>query len=160
LINNAAATADINKVLVHYLFQSYDPLGHFCEEHQKISESDAPPIILLPNLALASLLSRTLQNLLSNHQTPPTGWPSKLSARDQHASLTQITTGKAANAVQATKHINSIISTPVSSETIRRILRKNSFKAVVKKKKPLLSVRHRKARLAFAQKYREWTVED
>jgi hypothetical protein len=31
---------------------------------------------------------------------------------------------------------------------------------VVKKKKPLLSVRHRKARLAFAQKYREWTVED
>jgi hypothetical protein len=43
---------------------------------------------------------------------------------------------------------------------IRRILRKNSFKAVVKKKKPLLSVRHRKARLAFAQKYREWTVED
>lgn len=35
------------------------------------------------------------------------------------------------------------------------VLRKNSFKAVVKKKKPLLSVRHRKARLAFAQKYRE-----
>jgi hypothetical protein len=31
---------------------------------------------------------------------------------------------------------------------------------VVKKKKPSLSVRHRRARLAFAQKYREWTVED
>jgi len=30
----------------------------------------------------------------------------------------------------------------------------------VKKKKPLLSVRHRKRRLAFALKYREWTVED
>ena len=30
----------------------------------------------------------------------------------------------------------------------------------MKKKKPLLSVRHRKARLAFAQKHREWTVED
>jgi IS30 family transposase len=107
-----------------------------------------------------STVSRTLQSLLPNHQTPPTGHPSKLSARDQHAILTQITTGKAANAVQATKHINSIISTPVSSEMIRRILRKHSFKAVVKKKKPLLSVRHRKARLAFAQKYREWTVED
>ena len=72
----------------------------------------------------------------------------------------QITTGKAANAVQATNHINSIISTLVSSETVRRVLRKNSFKAVVKKKKPLLSLRHRKARLAFALKYREWTVED
>jgi hypothetical protein len=64
-------------------------------------------------------------------------------------------TSKAANAVQATKYINSIISTSVSSETIRRILRKNSFKVVVKKKKPLLSVRHRNTRLAFAQKYRE-----
>jgi len=107
-----------------------------------------------------STVSRTLQNLLPNHQTPSTGRPSKLSTTDQHAILTQITTGKAANAVQATKHINSIISTPVSSETVRRVLRKNSLKAVVKKKKPLLSVRHRKRRLAFALKYREWTVED
>ena len=108
-----------------------------------------------------STVSRTLQNLLPNHQTSSTGRPSKLSVTDQHAILSQITTSKAANAVQATKHINSIISTPVSSETVRRVLRKNSFGAVVKKKKkPLLSVRHRKARLAFAQKYREWTVED
>ena len=107
-----------------------------------------------------STVSRTLQNLLPNHQTPSTGRPSKLCAIDQRVILTQITTCKAANAVQAAKHINTVISTPVSSETVRRILRKNSFKAVVKKKKPLLSVRHRRARLAFAQKYREWTVED
>jgi Transposase len=56
------------------------------------------------------------------------------------------------------KNINNTISHPVSSQTIRRVLKKHSFKAVVKKKKPLLSARHRKARLAFAQKYREWTV--
>ena len=31
---------------------------------------------------------------------------------------------------------------------------------MVKKKKPFLDVRHRKRRLAFALKYREWTVED
>ena len=31
---------------------------------------------------------------------------------------------------------------------------------MVKKKKPLLSPRHRKQRLAFALKYKEWTVED
>lgn len=78
----------------------------------------------------------------------------------QRAVLTQITTGKAANAVEATNYINTIIPTPVSSETVRRVLRKKSFKAVVKKKKPLLSARHRQRRLAFAQKYREWTVED
>ena len=31
---------------------------------------------------------------------------------------------------------------------------------MVKKKKPLLSARHREARLAIAQKYEVWTVED
>ena len=34
------------------------------------------------------------------------------------------------------------------------------MKAVVKKKKPLLSVNHRKRRLAFALKYQHQTVED
>ena len=68
--------------------------------------------------------------------------------------------GKASNAVQATNYISTIIPNPVSSETVRSVLRKNSFKAVVKKKKPLLSARHRQRRLAFALKYKEWTVED
>jgi transposase len=107
-----------------------------------------------------STISRVLQDILPNRLVPPSGRPSKLSARSQQAILTQITTGKAANAVQATHHINTIISTPVSSETVRRTLRKNSLKAVVKKKKPLLLPRHRKQRLAFALKYKEWTVED
>jgi hypothetical protein len=91
---------------------------------------------------------------------PSSGRPSKLSIRDQNAIISQITTGKASTAVQATKHINTIISNPVSSDTVRRVLKKHSFKAVTKKKKPLLNARHRKARLVFAQKYREWTVED
>src|SRR5215469_8379551 len=107
-----------------------------------------------------STVARTLHTLLLNHHTPLTGCPSKLSSTDQHAVIAQIKTGKASNAVQASDHINSIISEPVSSHTIRRVLKKHSFKAVVKKKKPLLSARHRKARLAFAQKYQEWTMED
>jgi hypothetical protein len=40
------------------------------------------------------------------------------------------------------------------------VLKKDSFKAVVKKKKPKLTIAHRKKRLAFALKYKEWTVED
>lgn len=107
-----------------------------------------------------STVSRVLRNLHFNQHYSSGGRPSKLSAMSQRAVLTQITTGKAANAVEATNYINTIIPTPVSSETVRRVLRKNSFKAVVKKKKPLLSARHRQRRLAFAQKYREWTVED
>src|SRR6266850_438495 len=102
-----------------------------------------------------SSVARTLHDLLPNHHTPLTGHPSKLSSTDQHAFITQIKTGKASNAVQAMKHINTIISHPISSQTIRRVLKKHSFKAVVKKKKPLLHAKHIKARLAFAQKYRE-----
>lgn len=105
-------------------------------------------------------VSRVLKTLLPNHQSPCAGRPPKLSATDQHAIIRQIVTGKSASAVQATNHINSIISNPVSSNTVRRVLKKHSFEAVVKKKKPLLSARHRQRRLAFALKHREWTVED
>jgi len=34
------------------------------------------------------------------------------------------------------------------------------MKAVVKKKKPFLSKRHRKARMDFAMAHQHWTVED
>ena len=107
-----------------------------------------------------STVSRTLRTLYPNQHFFSGGCPSKLSSTSQRAIITQITSGKASNAVQATNYINAIIPTPVSSETVRRVLRKNSFKAVVKKKKPLLSIRHRQNRLAFALKYKEWTVED
>src|SRR6266849_797037 len=54
-----------------------------------------------------STVIRTLHNLLPNHQMPSSGCPSQLSSRAQHAILSQITMGKASNAVQATKHIPS-----------------------------------------------------
>src|SRR5713226_1137107 len=38
--------------------------------------------------------------------------------------------------------------------------KKHSFKAVTKKKKPLVSAMHRKKCLAFALTYKEWTMED
>src|SRR5882762_9035371 len=86
---------------------------------------------------------RVLQNLLSNHQSPHSGRPSKLSATFERAIITQITIGKIVNVVQATKHINFIIPNPVSSQTVCRVLKRHSLKAVTKKKKPLLSAVHR-----------------
>ncbi len=105
-------------------------------------------------------VSRVLQKHLPNWHPPPSGHPSKLSPTSKHAVVMQITTGKAANAVQATNHINSIIDNPVSAQTVRRVLKNNTFKAVTKKKKPLLTTVHRKKCLAFALKHKEWTVED
>jgi hypothetical protein len=40
------------------------------------------------------------------------------------------------------------------------VLKKHSFKAVTKKKKPLFTTVHRKKWLAFALKHKEWIVED
>ena len=105
-------------------------------------------------------VSRVLKNILPNQQTPHNGHPSKLSATATHSILSQITTGKAANAVQVTRHINTIIPNPVSTQTVRNVLKKHSFKAVIKKKKPLFTTVHRKKRLAFALKHKEWIVED
>src|SRR5882672_10698848 len=72
-------------------------------------------------------ISGVLQDLLPNHQTLCAGCPSKLSTTAQHSIIQQITTGKAANAVEATKHINSIIPNPVSLQTVRNLLKKNAF---------------------------------
>ena len=85
---------------------------------------------------------RVLQELLPNWQSPSAGRPSKLSTTDKTSILLQITTGKSENAIQATKYINSIISKHISPQTVRNLLRANSFKAVTKKKKPLLTAAH------------------
>ena len=107
-----------------------------------------------------STISRTLKDLLPNRPMPSSGCPSKLSATSQNAIIIKITTGRSTNAVQVTHHINSIIPNPVSSDTVRRVLKKHSFKAVTKKKKPLLARRNKDKCLVFARKYQEWTVED
>ena len=106
-----------------------------------------------------STVSRILRDLLPNRPRPLSGCPSKLSPTSQHAIITQITTGRAFNAVQATNHINSIIPSPVSLQTVRRVLKNHSFKVVTKKKKPLLAARNKKC-LAFALKNQEWSIED
>jgi len=86
--------------------------------------------------------------------------PSKLTPYDKWAIIHCILTGEASNAVQATKIINSIIPSTVSTQTVRNTLKAANLKAVTKKKRPLLSLTHRKKRLAFALKHSHWTVED
>ena len=107
-----------------------------------------------------STVARVIQEIQPEKENHLGGCPSKLSATNKCAIVQRIITGKANTAVQATHFINSIISTPVCSQTVRNTLKEASLKAVVKKKKPLLSATHRKRRLVFALKYQHWTVED
>ena len=107
-----------------------------------------------------STVSQVLQEIQSDRPRLYGSYPSKLSSTNKRAIVQQILTDKAKNAVQATHFINSIVNSPVSSQTVRNTLKEASLKAMVKKKKLLLSTGHKKKRLAFVLKYQHWTVED
>jgi hypothetical protein len=92
-----------------------------------------------------------------NHKA---GRPTKLSTTDQNAAIKQISTGRAKNAVEVAKNINPLLPQPVSIQTIRNTLHKADVDTTKKKKKPKLTAAHRKARLNFAEKYENWTLED
>ena len=109
---------------------------------------------------IQSTVSRTLRTLHPNQPCSSGGRPPKLSSRDQHVILSQIATGRAANATQVTKYINTIIPHPLSSETVRRVLRKTFIQGCGEEEKPFLNARRRQQRLTFALKHKEWTVED
>ena len=69
------------------------------------------------------------ENLLGGH-------PRKLSPPDQHTILTMVRTGKASTAVQAAKHINTVIPSPVTVQTVRNVLKEDGYKSYAKKKRP------------------------
>jgi transposase len=107
-----------------------------------------------------STVARVINETLPEKENVKLGHPSKLSSLDRRRIVSSITTGKADNAVQATHLISPALTSPISAQTICNVLKAASLKAVVKKKKPLLSIKHRQRRLNFALKYKNWTVED
>jgi len=107
-----------------------------------------------------STVARIIKEIHPGKENIKLGCPSKLSSADRRRIVSSIISGKVENAVQAIHLINSALSSPVSSQTVRNVLKSASLKAIVKKKKPLLSVRHRQHRQAFALKHQHWTVED
>jgi hypothetical protein len=46
----------------------------------------------------------------------------------------------------------------ISVRTVRRALKKVGMRAVVKRKRPLLTNRHRRLRMDFALAHKDWTV--
>src|SRR6266481_8177164 len=88
------------------------------------------------------------------------GHPVKLSPANIWHTVNLITSGKAKTAVQVSKALQTITNQPVTSQTVHRHLRRTSMKAVVTKKRPLLSPRHRKERMDFAIMHKDWTLED
>ena len=59
-------------------------------------------------------------------------------------------TSRAEIAVQVTKTLSNIVNQLLHPNTIHQHLKKSGLKAVVKKKRPLLSAKHRKEHLDWA----------
>jgi len=91
---------------------------------------------------------------------PGSGRPRKLNERDERTLVRRIMTKECSNAVQLQKSLKTTDNIDVSSNTVRRALRRKGLVARVKRKKPLLSRKHREKRLKFAKKYKDWTIAD
>jgi len=88
------------------------------------------------------------------------GCPSKLSPANIHHAQHLISSGKADTAVDVTKTLRNVTNQSLSAQTVHNSLKLAGMKAMVKKKKPFLSKRHRKARMDFALTHQYWTMED
>ena len=67
---------------------------------------------------------------------------------------------KAENAVQVAKALKDVTNQSVSSQTVRRNLREIGMVVVVKRKCPFLRSRHRRERLQWAERCKDFTLED
>ncbi len=105
-------------------------------------------------------ITRLRSKHLPDLPKPTGGRPSKLSPSNMRFAQRLISSGKADNAVQVTKALQTITNQPLSPQTTRRNLRQHGMKAVVKRKRPQLLPRHKQQRLDFALTHKDWTVED
>src|SRR5215510_14719967 len=64
------------------------------------------------------------QELCSDKENLKGGHPRKLTPQDERRIVSLIMTGKADNATDAAKHINSAIDNPISVQTVRNILKR------------------------------------
>ena len=106
----------------------------------------------------------TISRIRSKHRSSLSkaagGRPRKLSPSDIHYTIQQITSQKIDHVTQASKVLQDMNGESISARTIGRALKKAGMKAVVKRKRPRLTKKHRRERLDFALAHKDWTVED
>lgn len=88
------------------------------------------------------------------------GCPKKISPLAIRHLTRSVTNGSCKNAVHATKELEQATGISVHPSTVRKNLHQAGLKAVHKQKKPLLSAKHKRARMDFALITKDWTLED
>jgi hypothetical protein len=94
------------------------------------------------------------------HLSNKPGRNRKLSDRDISWMKAQIFKNRDMTAENLAKEISKINGTNVSPRSVRRALYDAGLRAGRKIRKPAISQKNRKDRLAFAKSHRDWTVED
>lgn len=83
-----------------------------------------------------------------------------LSTNDVTFAVTQLSSNKAESVEKLSKTLTETKGIKVSRFTLSRELHNAGMRATIKKKKPAISAKNRKERLAFAKSHKDWTVED
>jgi transposase len=91
---------------------------------------------------------------------PKFGRPKKLSRQDVRYCVRAITSGKVETATNAAKLLKESLYMDVSRLTVARALKEQGLDSAEKQAKPKLSRKNVKARLEFAQRHRNWTIDD
>ena len=110
-----------------------------------------------------STVSKTINRFKetqSNQDRPKSGRPTKLTPRSKRLIARKMLTGECDNAVQVHQAVTDQLGLDVCVQTVRNTLKIKGFISKKKVKKPFLTVKHKKNRLAFAKRYKDWTVED
>jgi Transposase len=96
----------------------------------------------------------TISRLYSKHYSTLSksagGHPAKLSPSNIWHTIYLITSRKAETAIEISKTLANIINQPLSTKTIAGQLKKTGMKAMVKKKRPLLTKRYKQEQLHWA----------
>ena len=91
---------------------------------------------------------------------PPSGRPKKLNSKEVRFLSRSFKNGSIRSLTHATQEVERVTGKSYSTRNVRRRLKEAGLKAYVKKKKPFLSLVHRRKRLDFARKYQCWTIKD
>jgi len=87
------------------------------------------------------------------------GRPKKLNPRDVRTCVRAICNG-AKSAKSIAQQLRTDFDIICTAQTVRRALLSEGFQAKKKIKKPAISEKNRKARLAFAKSHKDWTIYD
>lgn len=127
------------------------------------------------NLLTQGLSTRQISSRLSTSQStvqrirnqlkdlPAThlkGRPRKLTPQDERTLIRYVSRGDVSSTSEASHLLREDTGVTVSKWTVQRSLHRSQFRAIEKKKKPLLSKKNIKARLAYYSAHKDWTEDD